>query len=143
MSEFTIEIDAQQIPFELDGADLEALKTALRAALGRNGQDLLRAAPEVGAALAMQQGSEITVGLDRLQERLRSSQFDVSLTEILNGLLRNDRVQIAEFTIESSGQFTIALKVEFQDLIKTEDLSPEIRQIIQGPEIGLGMVNVL
>ncbi|MEM8810772.1 MAG: hypothetical protein AAGF01_32585 [Cyanobacteria bacterium P01_G01_bin.38] len=133
----TFEIDNQQIVLDLHDPD----STALEAALSQLG-DALKAALAAHASLSLRAASN-KVDLSQLQAWLQAREFDVSATEVLNDLLSESGVEITEFAIAASGKFTIALKVRFQDAIATENLSPEIRQIIQGPEVGLGICHVV
>jgi hypothetical protein len=135
---FTTNIDSQEIVFEFHGTDPEPLKAAL------NQMDLLRAALQVQAALTMKNPHDpVEVDLEKLQEWFSDRDFNIDATEILNDLLGESGITITEFAIQSSGQFAIALKVKFQDPFDTDDLPAEIRQIIRGPEIGLGMARAL
>ena len=133
----TFNIDNQQIVLDL----LDPDSTALEAALNELG-DALKAALAAQASLKLREVTD-KIDLSKLQAWLQARDFDVSATDVLNDLLSDVGVDVTDFAIAASGQFTIALKVKFQDAITTENLSPEIRQIIQGPEIGLGICHVV
>ena len=137
----TARIDGQQIEFEFHGPEGSDPPEPLKAALAN--PDWLQPALQVSASLTHRSETAVELDLDKLQAWLGRNGFDVSATEILNELLAQNGVQITEFAIPPSGKFTIALKVAWQNPLTDEQLSPEIRQIIQGPEVGLGLSRIL
>jgi hypothetical protein len=138
LMEIQTTIDGQQLVFELQSPDPNISTTELSTL-----QNLLDLALETRGLLTLKRsGGEsetITVDLEQLRDWVKNSSFDVSATDTLNDLLKDTGVKIAEFAITPSGSFTIALRVKLASPFETEDLSSEIQQIIQGPEVGLGL----
>lgn len=142
-STFTTAIAGQSFTFVFHGSDSSVFDDSLN-----NLGDLLKAALETQVSLSLQRPENLdsipSVNLEDLRQWLREGiPDDISATDVLSSLLSETDVKITEFAIASTGAFTITLKVKFDTPFVDEDLPPAIRQIIQGPEIGLGMTRIV
>ncbi|MBE7384758.1 MAG: hypothetical protein F6J95_025505 [Leptolyngbya sp. SIO1E4] len=139
----TLQIDGQSIVLDLKDLDSSKLEAEI-ARLGDNFQAAIAAQaslswPDLDPALT------VPVDLDALRQWLSDRQnsegnnFDLTKTEVLNDLLSQLTVDLSAFSISASGAFTIAFQANFEMAIQSQDLSPEITQIIAGTNVGLGL----
>ncbi|MEL6138434.1 MAG: hypothetical protein AAFR42_13625 [Cyanobacteria bacterium J06628_6] len=139
----TFEIDGQAIVLALNDLD----STELEGAIARL-NDHFQAAIEVGASLSwpdLDPPQSVTVDLVKLQQWLSERQnqageaFNLDPAELLNDFLSQLGVDISAFSISANGGFNIAFQVDLASAIESQDLSPEITQIISATDIGLGL----
>ncbi|NER82870.1 MAG: hypothetical protein F6K42_25610 [Leptolyngbya sp. SIO1D8] len=139
----TLEIDGQSIVLDLKDLD----SSTLEAEIARLG-DHFQAAIAAQATLSwrdLDPPQIVPVDLDALKQWLSDRKnregvpFDLSKTEFLNDFLSQLNVDLSAFSISASGAFTIAFQANFETAIQTQDLSPEITQLVAGMNVGLGL----